>query len=134
MESEFLDKEDSLPTNKSYTELFYEVFPYYLSIGMTYEQFWNQDVELVKYYRQSQRYYSDRKNTEAWLQGMYIYDAISTSIYNCFGRKRGQSVATYVSKPYPIHQDEVEQEKQLKVEEERAKAKVWLTNLVNQYK
>lgn len=134
MESEFLDNEDSLPTQKTYTEIFYEIFPYYLSIGMTYDQFWNQDVSLAKYYRKADKYRSDQKNTEAWLQGMYIYDAVSTVIYNAFGRKRGQQAENYTSKPYPIHQEEVEQEKQQRVEEERAKAKVWLHNLVNQYK
>ncbi|MFV0395139.1 MAG: hypothetical protein ACK5LC_12230 [Coprobacillaceae bacterium] len=134
MESEFLDKEDSLSTKKTYTEIFKEVFPYYISIGMTYDQFWDDDVELVIYYREAERFRSNRHNTESWLQGMYIYDAVGTIIYNAFGRKRGQQAASYVDKPYSIHQKDIEEEKQQQVEEERAKAKVWMNNLVNSHK
>lgn len=134
MESEFLDKKDSLSAQKSYTEIFKESFPYYLSIGMTYHQFWNEDAEMVIYYREAERYRSSRNNTEAWLQGMYIYDAVGTVIYNAFGRKRGQQAASYVEKPYPIHQRDIEKEKQQEVEEERAKAKVWMNHLVNSFK
>ena len=33
---------------KTYTEEFYEAFPFYLSIGMTADEFWNQDCLLTK--------------------------------------------------------------------------------------
>ena len=110
MESEFLD-DDSLSTNKTYTEIFKEIFPYYLSIGMTYDQYWHEDVDLVVYYRKAEKHRRNKQNTEAWLQGMYIYDAIGTVIYNAFGRKRGQQAQSYVSQPYAINQEEVEEEK-----------------------
>lgn len=49
----------------AYTEKFYQVFPYYLAIGMTYEQFWEMDCDLVKYYRKAARIRQDLKNQDA---------------------------------------------------------------------
>lgn len=43
---------------------------------MTYDQFWNQDVELVKAYREANKIRRDLKNQDMWMQGAYIYEAI----------------------------------------------------------
>ena len=64
-------------------------FPFYLSIGMTYEQFWENDPSLAKYYREADKLRNERKNTDAWIQGMYIYDAVSTVVYNVWCRDKG---------------------------------------------
>ncbi len=61
----------------SYSEIFLAKFPYYLSIGMTEEQYWDRDSTLVKSYRKAEELRKERVNQEMWLQGMYIYDAIS---------------------------------------------------------
>ena len=60
----------------AYTQKFYDVFPYYLAIGMTPEQYWEGDCELVRYYRKAAQIRQDLKNQDAWLQGMYVYQAI----------------------------------------------------------
>lgn len=60
----------------AYTEKFNEVFPYYLAIGMTYEQFWEMDCHLVKAYNKAAKIRKDLENQSAWLQGMYFYDAL----------------------------------------------------------
>jgi len=132
LEGEFLDNENSL-SNKTYTEIFKEVLPYYLSIGMTYDEFYLQDVELTKFYRQAYEIKEDRYNSHMWLQGMYIYDAISSSLYNVFCRKSGQQAISYPSKPYAMTEQQKEQELQLTIQEEQAKAKVWMSSLVNNY-
>ena len=133
MESQFL--EDELSTqNKSYTEIFKEVLTFYISIGMSIDQFYNQDVTLATVYRRAYDIKNERDNNQLWLQGMYIYDAISTSIYNAFCRKAGQQAASYASKPYPINEKQLEDDHESTVERERAKAKVWMENWVNAYK
>lgn len=132
MESQFLEEELSTQ-NKSYTEIFREVLPFYLSIGMTVDQFYNDDVTLANTYRKAYDIKNERDNSQLWLQGMYIYDAIATSIYNAFCRKAGQQAATYTSKPYPINQKQLDDDHEKIVERERAKAKVWMENWVNAY-
>ena len=52
------------PSSFTYTEKFYELFPYYLSIGMTYEQFWEGDASLPKYYRRAEEIRNERKSNQ----------------------------------------------------------------------
>ena len=100
-------------TAPSYTEIFYKVFPYYLSIGMTYEQFWNDDCLLVKYYRKADKLRLERKNTELWLQGRYFYEALCdvSPILHAFAKK-GTKVRPYISEPFPVTKEEAEKQKQ----------------------
>ena len=133
MERQFLDEKLSTE-DKTYTEIFKEALPFYISIGMNVNQFYNEDVTLATIYRKAYNIKNERDNSRLWLQGMYIYDAINTSLYNVFCRKSGQSVASYTQKPYPINQKQLEEDYEKSVERERAKAKVWMDNWVNAYK
>lgn len=101
----------------TYTEQFYEVFPYYLSIGMTYEQFWDGDPMLCKYYRDAEEIRNEKKNQELWLQGMYIYEAIAdlSPILQAFAKK-GTKAQPYPDTPYPITK---KQRDRIKAEKER---------------
>ena len=87
----------------TYTEQFYEVFPYYLSIGMTPEQFWDSDPWLAKHYRKAAELRIERKNQELWLQGMYIYEALCdvAPILQAMAKK-GTKPRAYSEQPYPI--------------------------------
>ena len=48
----------------SYGEKFEELFPYYLSLGMTEEQYWDKDCRLVIFYRKAEELRTSRKNQE----------------------------------------------------------------------
>lgn len=110
----------SLPSF-TYTEKFYELFPYYLSIGMTPEQYWDGDCTLVKYYRKAEELRNDKRNQELWLQGMYVYEAICdvAPILHAFAKK-GTKPTPYSTKPYPLNEKQSErdeEEKQRKLTE-----------------
>ena len=87
----------------TYTEQFYEVFPYYLSIGMTAEQFWDGDPTLVIYYRKAAELKNERVNQELWLQGLYFYEALCdvSPILHAMAKK-GTKPNPYPDAPYPI--------------------------------
>ena len=120
------DEETIQPTRKYY-EIFYEQFPFYLSIGMTYEQYWEGDSSLVKYYRDAFLLQKDRKNEELWLQGMYIYEALCdvSPILRAFVKK-GTKPIEYSTRPYAITEKEIEKRKQekLKAAYDKIKAKM----------
>jgi hypothetical protein len=103
----------------SYSEIFYKHFPYYLSIGMTETQYWDNDCMLTKYYREAEVMRQERANYNMWLQGMYVYDAISriSPILHAFAKK-GTKAKPYVEEPYPISKKTEE-----KAEDRKAKAK-----------
>ena len=96
------ERDSSLPFI-TYTERFYEQFPYYLAIGMTPEQYWDGDPALAKYYRKADEIKLERVNQEKWLQGMYIYEAIcdASPILQAFA-KRGTKPHPYAEKPYAL--------------------------------
>lgn len=104
--------EPPIPT-KTNEELFKEVLPYYLSIGMTYEQFYFEDPELVVFYRKAQKLKDDSQNEFLWLQGIYFRDAIAEVLNACLG---GNKSIKYPAHPYPLTKedaDKLEEENQL---------------------
>lgn len=110
------EQQSSLPFF-TYTEKFREQFPYYLSIGMTPEQYWDGDPEWAKFFREAYEIKLERRNQELWLQGMYIYEAIcdASPILHSFAKK-GTKPHPYADKPYPLtdkqrKQDNVSKEK-----------------------
>ena len=102
----------------TYTEKFYELFPYYLSIGMTYEQYWENDPSLAKYYRKADELRNEKRNQELWLQGMYIYEALCdvSPILHPF-TKKGTKPHPYTSNPYPL--TEKQRKRELEEKERR---------------
>lgn len=111
----------------SYTEQFYKHLPFYLSIGVTYDQYWNDDCCLVKYYREAFKLKSERKNEELWLQGLYIYEALCdvSPILHAFA-KRGTKATPYSSQPYALTENKVKENKEKKEKAEFDKAKAMM--------
>jgi hypothetical protein len=91
------------------------MFPYYLSIGMTPEQYWDGDCTLTKYYRKAEELRNEKRNQELWLQGMYIYEAICdvSPVLHAFAKK-GTKPHPYSSRPYAISEKQIKQEREEK--------------------
>ena len=108
-----------------YTDIFESKFPYYLSIGMTEEQYWDKDSCLVKFYREAEDLRKERVNQEAWLQGMYIYDALAriSPILHAFAKK-GTKAQPYVEEAYPINKKTIDN---AKIKKEKANSKKGLS-------
>lgn len=106
----------------SFTKVFEKHFPFYLSIGMTYDQYWNEDCWLTKAYFEAYKLKQERElsydNYKAWLQGLYFYEALCdvSPILHAFAPK-GTKARPYKNKPYPI----TEQERKEHEEEARQK-------------
>ena len=117
----------SVPFSNSYTAKFYEAFPYYLSIGMSPEQYWDGDPTLTKYYRQADELKRNRRNQELWLQGMYIYEALCdvSPVLNAFAKK-GTKPNPYADHPYPLSVKDRAAEKKLQEQRDREKAKRYM--------
>lgn len=106
---------------RSLSEQFDEVFPYYLSIGMSYDQFWNDRPELAVAYRKADRLTMRRTNENAWLQGAYFNNALNAVIGNAFGKGRKKE---YPRSPLPIFEDELRERRvsEQQVKTDKAKA------------
>jgi len=113
---------NSLSSSITYTEIFYKQFPYYLSIGMTPEQYWDGDASLPKYYRQADAIKFEKMNRDKWIQGLYVYEAIcdASPILRSFGKK-GDTARPYPSEPYPL--TEKQRKKSIKDKEKETSEK-----------
>lgn len=100
--------------------------PHYMSIGMSYDEFWNQDVALVRVYLKAKELRDRQRNTDMWLQGMYIYEALcNASPLFRFSMKGGQiKPYPYAKEPYAITEADVREreERERRQKEERLKA------------
>lgn len=71
-----------------------------MAYGMTYEQFWYEDVCLAKYYLEMQNIKNQMRNQEMWLQGRYFLDAIACNFNKSY---------KYPKEPYPLSIEEKEE-------------------------
>lgn len=113
----------------SYTKAFQTHLPYYLSIGMSYEDYWYGDCTLVKYYREADKINKERKNQELWLQGLYFYQALASSL----GMFTDEGSQPYLDSPIPLTEkdaeDRKEQEEKLKYEQNMATMNALMKNI-----
>ncbi len=91
------------------SEIFGEAFPIFLSMGMTGEEFWEQDPSLVRAYLKAHKLRFREQNRLAWLQGRYFYDALcaASPIFHDLA-KRGTKPAPYHEEPIKFYESEEE--------------------------
>lgn len=93
-----------------HSDIFDKVCPFYMSIGMTYDEYWHGELDLPKIYLEAYKLKSDRElslaNYKAWLNGFYIYEALCdvSPIFNPLSKKHEAYV--YRDKPIPVTEKE----------------------------
>lgn len=101
---------------KSYTELFNEAIPFFLNIGVSYDDFWYGDVEITRAYYQAYLLEEEHKQREtdtlAWLVGSYVAEAIGCT----FGKSK------YPKKPHSYTDNSMENSQ---LSEEK-RAEMWM--------
>lgn len=83
-----------------YGEKFEELCGYYMSIGMTYHEYWDGDNTMTKYFREADELKRERRNSELWLQAAYIYEALldASPVFNPLSKK---------NKPFPFRAEPI---------------------------
>lgn len=111
--------------------MFDEAFPMYLAMGMTGAQFWEQDCTLVRAYRKAFQIKQERENYLAWLNGMYIYEALCdvSPVLHAFA-KSGTRPRPYPEKPYEFAEKKPKQETNL---EKQNKTANYLNELASRF-
>ena len=91
-----------------------QICPYYMSWGMTWDEFWNESIDRLQAYWQANQFSIERRNQELWLQGLYIRSAVAS----CLDKK-----FKYPEKPQRVTEmtdAEAEAESKRKLEHMRA--------------
>lgn len=101
---------------------------------MTYDQYWYGDATMVRAFYKADKIRQERQNNEAWLQGMYFYDALSTALYN-FASSKGTKQKHYPDEPYEIGKKaNTEQEKEKEIQSDRLRARAYFDSLIRSNK
>lgn len=79
---------------------------------MTYDEYWDGDNQLPKYYRKKHNLEREEKNFFLWLQGAYVYEAIldASPALRAFSKK---------TKPVPYRSEPID----LKLDDKKRKEK-----------
>lgn len=94
------DSEGSSPFNV--VEIFHEQCPYYMAMGMTYEEYWHGDASLPRYYLKAELLRRKMRNEDAWRQGRYFYDALLCASPVFRDLVKEHDPYPYPSDPYPL--------------------------------
>lgn len=99
-------------------------------MGMSTYEYWDGDPQLAADYRKAKEIQNEEKNMELWLQGMYIYEAISdiAPILHAFAKK-GTKARPYPSRPYPLTDKDRKKAKKKEEHVEYNKGKQYMTAL-----
>ena len=137
MESELVTSSDSNNGGENespplrYADVFKQACPFYLSIGMTWEQYWDGDNTMVKYYREAEKIRVENRNTEMWIQGAYIYKVLEAfaPILPAFPKK-GARVGEYLPRPISLTEEDAkkkeEQESKINYEKNMTAMNAWM--------
>ena len=93
-----------------------------MSIGMSYLDFWNGDVCMVRAYRKADELNRRKQNEMMWWQGIYIREALMSTVGNMLAGKNATPIE-YPAEPHPITEEQIREkkERERKTMEERIK-------------
>lgn len=92
-----------------------------MAIGMTYDQYWNDDPFMIRAFYKANKLRRDMMDEEAWLHGLYFLNALDASVGNAF-RKPVQSPSEYPQEPLSV---QARREKREKTEEDDDRKATW---------
>ena len=89
-----------LPAASRYGAKFEELCGYYMSLGMSFHDYWDGDSTMTRYYRESSDFKLEQKNMSLWLLGFYIYEAVldASPVLNSMSKRK---------KPFPYRESPI---------------------------
>lgn len=125
MGNRLTDEEKQKQTvHRTQGEIFDELFPHYLLMGMTTEQYWDGESWLKPAYRKAYKMRVDNEqklaDMNSWYMGKYIIRALQAVplLVGGLNVKRGADLPKYPEKPFLIAAEEMKKEEVRKKKEE----------------
>ncbi len=105
-----------------YTEIFFDVLPFYIYIGMPQDEFWHGAPWLVKTYRDVYEMKRREKSEDMWLQGLYFYEAIARTAPLTNALAKEKKAIPYLTEPIPTTTGEIREQRERQEAERQAVA------------
>ena len=103
-----------------FSEIFMELCPKYMAMGMSYDEFWHRNTSCHYAYRKAYEEKRRMRNWELWLQGKYNYCALVlvAPVMRAAMSKSHVEPGEYPIEPWPLDSNDVK-----KREEQKQKVK-----------
>ena len=118
------------PTTNS-RKIFADMFPQYLAMGMTYDEYYKQDCELVIAYRKAEKMKWIKANEDMWRQGLYIYQAVSRVAPLLIPFAKNPKAEPYLKEPIPLFEEEQHTEQAKKSAVDNDKGIAYMNAMMN---
>lgn len=89
-------------------------------MGMTWQEYWDGEPEMAIAFRKMHQLKKEQKNRDAWLQGLYFYEALADVSPLFRDWVKDAKALPYASEPYALDQ-KTKEERDKKAEEETDK-------------
>ena len=96
--------------------------PFYMSMGMSYDEYWHGPADLPKYYRKAYDLKMHTDNREMFMLGRYVYDAICATSPILRAFSKATQPEPYLKEPYPLTEKEAQERLDREEEEKQRKA------------
>lgn len=120
------------------TQEFNKYCPFYISLGMSYEQFWEGDPTITKDYLEAYRIKEKREAEKSkwmmWEQGLYVYEAICDVAPILRAFSKATKPLPYPEKPHGLDttlEDKGKELEEKKKELDMYRQQVFFTNWAN---
>lgn len=98
--------------------------------GMTAYEYWDDDCTLAIAYRKKNELEKERNNQQLWLQGLYIYKALTCVAPVMRAFSKATKPLPYPDEPFPLTEKTIkeakEREEQVEKEAQKAKLTAWM--------
>ena len=71
-------------------------------MGITWAEFWDMTPAIIEAHKAAFKIKKEEENTFAYLQGIYVRDALAATVGNMF-KKKGAKAIEYPSEPYDLY-------------------------------
>lgn len=107
---------DSTNEHLSYSKIFDKVFPYYLSIGVSYDDFWNvgsKDFRICRYAKEAEQLRIKKMNEEYWWLSIYLRRTLLdvSPAFRDFHKGSKIDIECSTKEPMPMTQEEIDERK-----------------------
>ena len=116
------DDLESEPSEITLTEFFIKMFPFYMMMGMSYDEYWNGPVWLAKAYREAHQMKQRQEEWARWRQAAYIFDALLCASPMMKPFVKDAKPGKFSEEPWPLTQKEADERQRAKDIENYKKA------------
>ena len=99
-----------------------EWLPKALSIGISYDDFWNMNPRIINVhlagYKEKINRDLEYDNYIAYISGIYVRDALASTVGNMFSKKSSKPIE-YPKEPYPVTKEQIKDRDERELEAQR---------------